>query len=97
MHFIHLNKSMLLILIYTLYIQNKIISLIRNNSSYITILDILPCIRVLGRSGKLSNDDESSSCSSEHRMSFRNISINIVAATLVLLGGLERVDELEEQ
>lgn len=57
------------------------------------ILDSLPFTRVLGRSGKLSTDDESSSsCSSGHRISFRNISINKVAASLVLLGGLERVE-----
>lgn len=51
-----------------------------------------PFIRELGSSGKLSTDDvSSSSCSSGHRISFRNISINKVAASFVLLGGLERV------
>jgi len=53
----------------------------------------LPFIRLLGSSGKLSTDDvSSSSCSSGHRISFRNISMNKVAASLVLLGGLERVE-----
>lgn len=52
-----------------------------------------PLTRVLGRSGKLSTDDvSSSSCSLGHLISFRNISINKVAASLVLLGGLERVE-----
>lgn len=50
----------------------------------------LPFIRVFGISGKLSTDDKSSSCSSGHRISFRNISINKVAASFVLLEGLER-------